>query len=303
MVTGALPNLINAGVTKAGTTSLFGYLGQHPDICLADEKDLDHFSSWRFGEPPAEPLEAYAAHFAHCTGQAYRLDASPDYFTGGEPLVRALDDALPDVRVIMVLRDPVARLWSSYTYKKARGALPDEATFREVFEADLAARESGFDRTRAGEHHRTLSTGFYLENLRPWIDRLGDRCRVVFLEQLAEDPAERMREVFDWLGIDTSVADRLAYGTRNPTVHPRSRGVQRAAHAVNQRADALFRRFPRLESALRGAYAKVNAGDLGERFEPRDRECVAELYADATRGLGDYLRDHGYRDLPTWLRA
>lgn len=302
-MSGGLPNLINAGVTKAGTTSLFGYLGQHPDICIADEKDLNHFSPWRFGATPTESLADYAAHFAHCSGQRYRLDASPDYFTGGEPLVRALDAALPDARVVIVLRDPVKRLWSSYTYKKARGALPDETTFREVFEADLAARLSGFDRTREGEHHRTLSTGFYLEHLQPWVDQLGERCRVVFLEQLAADPAGRMREVFSWLDIDTAVADRLDYDTRNPTIHPRSRGVQRLAHAVNTRADAIFRRLPRLESALRGVYSRVNAGDLGETFDREDRQRVAELYADATRELGAYLRERGYHDLPGWCAS
>ena len=296
-----LPNLVNAGVTKAGTTSLFGYLAQHPDICAADEKDVNYFTPLRFGDPPERSLDEYAAHFSHCTGQRYRLDASPDYFTGGPPLVEALDRALPDARVIIVLRDPVARLWSSYTFKRARGVLPEGSTFRSVFEADLEARRTGADRTRAGEHHRTLSTGFYLENLRPWVDLLGDRLAVVFLEQLAADPVGRMRHVFDWLGIDSGVADRLEYSVRNPTVHARSQGLRRVAETVNRRFDAFFRRLPRLERGLRSLYTRVNAGDLGERFTEEDRDLVTRLYGPATAALADYLRDHGYDDLPRWL--
>src|SRR5688500_8554449 len=63
-----LPNLIIAGVPKGGTTSLFRYLAQHPDICAARNKELRYFDAVRYGEPVA-PLSSYAEHFGHWTGQ------------------------------------------------------------------------------------------------------------------------------------------------------------------------------------------------------------------------------------------
>src|SRR4051794_41003093 len=63
-----LPNLIIAGVSKGGTTSLFRYLAQHPDICPSPIKELRYFEPLRYGEP-LTPIESCARHFEHCTGQ------------------------------------------------------------------------------------------------------------------------------------------------------------------------------------------------------------------------------------------
>src|SRR3712207_9448996 len=63
-----LPNLIIAGVGKGGTTSLFRYLGQHPQVCASRVKELRYFQSLRYGEPMA-PLDQYTRHFAHWNGQ------------------------------------------------------------------------------------------------------------------------------------------------------------------------------------------------------------------------------------------
>ena len=78
-----LPNLVIAGVSRAGTTSLFRYLAQHPDVGTSDVKELRYFSAVRHGQP-LEPLDMYAAHFKACT-QAFAVEATPGYFYGGEP--------------------------------------------------------------------------------------------------------------------------------------------------------------------------------------------------------------------------
>jgi hypothetical protein len=99
-----LPNLLIAGVAKAGTTSLFRYLAQHPDVCPSDVKELRYFSALRYGEDMA-PLESYSAHFAHCEGQRYRMEATPGYYAGGRLVADAVDDLLPGARVLVSFRD------------------------------------------------------------------------------------------------------------------------------------------------------------------------------------------------------
>src|SRR5680860_1846194 len=68
MASGRLPNLLVAGVPKAGTGSLFAYLSQHPDICRADEKEVGYWNYYNprrhSGAPP--PLDDYRKHFAAC---------------------------------------------------------------------------------------------------------------------------------------------------------------------------------------------------------------------------------------------
>src|SRR5688572_22585305 len=92
---GRLPNLVIAGVPKAGTTSLFSYLTQHPEVCGSDVKEPRYFNPLRLGSELG-PIEDYAAHFGHCAGQRYAMEASPGYSYGGGPLARGLREALPD---------------------------------------------------------------------------------------------------------------------------------------------------------------------------------------------------------------
>ena len=94
-----LPNLVIAGVTKSGTSSLYWYLVQHPEICGATNPQVNHFAPLRYGLPP-EPLDAYERHFSQWSGERYRLEKSPTYFAGGHRLVDEIDR---DPRGLVVL--------------------------------------------------------------------------------------------------------------------------------------------------------------------------------------------------------
>src|SRR3954463_13629169 len=93
-----LPNLVIAGVAKAGTTSLFNYLAQHPDICASDVKETRYFEPLRYGEV-LPPIESYTAHFRHRQGERYALEATPTYFYGGRDVPPGIRVTLPPGRV------------------------------------------------------------------------------------------------------------------------------------------------------------------------------------------------------------
>src|SRR5665809_53913 len=119
-----LPNLLIAGVSRAGTTSLFRYLGQHPDVCASDVKELRYFTPLRYGDPPG-PVETYAAHFGGCADTRYRLEATPGYFYGGRALARGIHEVCPaDSRVVVSLRSPADRCWSWFSFVKSRLRIP-----------------------------------------------------------------------------------------------------------------------------------------------------------------------------------
>src|SRR3954466_15902853 len=103
-----LANLVVIGVNKAGTTSLFDYLGRHPDIGLSDLKELRYFTPLRYGEPLG-PLDSYAQHFDHCVEERYAVEATPGYFYGGRPLARAMHETCGSVRTVLSLREPADR--------------------------------------------------------------------------------------------------------------------------------------------------------------------------------------------------
>lgn len=296
-----LPNLLVAGVTKAGTTSLFAYLAQHPEICASSEKDINYFSPLRRGQSQRGPLSIHDRFFAHCSDQPYRLDASPDYFNGGPEVVSAVHHNYPDVRVVMILRDPVSRLWSAFRYRKSLGRLGPEVRFGDFFDECLESYGLGRHHTPEFEHHRTLSEARYAHHLQLWFDTFGDDVRVVFSEQVATTPERVVSDLCGWLGIDVDAAARLEYAPHNVTIEARSRGLEQLARRVNDRADGLFRRAPRLEAVLRQVYARINSAPPSEEMTPADRERVAGFYADANEALRRQLAARGYQRLPAWL--
>jgi len=298
----ALPTIVIAGVGKAGTTSLFWYLSQHPDICASDVKEIRYFTALSEGDGELAPLQEYAAHFDRCAGERHRLEASPQYFHGGAPVARAMQATLPDARVVVLLRDPVDRLWSTFRFMRTRLAdLPPEMTFEDYVGECRAVRER---REPYGERNRlywTIQGGFYDEYLEPWLEAFGDRFRVVFFERMAADPAAAVRSLSVWLDIDPEASASIAYSVENRTVPVRSAALQRLALAVNR--EGLLGGRRRLKEPLRRAYYALNRKAEPERMAAETRQELQQLFAPGNEALSRRLAGLGYTDLPGWLSA
>lgn len=111
------PNLFVAGVPKAGTTSLFHYLALHPDVFPSSRKEPGFFHPFKIKEMDAN-IEVYKKFFAGHSGQKYTIEATPGYFYGSKETANAINDYSPESKIIIVLRNPVERLFSFYKYKK-----------------------------------------------------------------------------------------------------------------------------------------------------------------------------------------
>lgn len=297
-------NLVIIGVPKAGTSSLFTYLAQHPDICGSDEKEtgyFNHYNPWRW-TGPIPPLEDYARHFAHADGEAYAVEATPTYCYGGEPVISAIRTVLGKPKIIIILRDPAERLWSAYTFQRSVGNNPALASFPQYLDTVEQRWRDGVGLVpRSGLHG--LEIGFYANYVGDWLDEFGDDMRVVFLEDMRSDPHRVVEDLCTWLGLDTDVIPTLDTDPRNVTRHPRSRKLAHAARRLKQRTERLDLLPEPAYRRLRELYFRLNSGELSERFEPEMRRRVEGIYRDSNRTTADILRAHGYRDLPAWLRA
>jgi Sulfotransferase family len=298
-----LPNLIIAGVGKAGTTSLFSYLAQHPDICASRIKEANYFTPLRHGEE-LEPLETYAAHFSHCGRERYVMEATPVYFYGGRPLISALKNTLPDARVIVTLRDPSPRLWSYFRFMKTRLKIEREVSLDEYLELALQLRRRGMDRRREHNAYWAFSSGFYSDYISDWFEAFGSAFRVVFFEDLVENPRSVVTLLCDWLGIDQEPAEGFDYSPENRTVLYRSRTFQRMALAVNNRAEGLLRSHPGVKGPLRRLYYFFNRGhDDRAGFGPDARQRLDAIYSASNEKLAAQLTAQGYAELPSWLQT
>lgn len=298
-----LPELVIAGVTKAGTTSLFGYLAQHPDVGVPDEKEIHHYAPMVDGNPPP-PLDEYAAHFARSGERQMYLEASPRYFIGGRPLVERMVDDLRSAgrrpRVVVVLREPVDRMWSSYTYKRSKDRLPADVDLAEFVRRCRRVHDEGLLLDPDHEAYRTLAVGVYADFLPAWVDVLGEDLKVVFLDQLRQ-PTALLTSLCEWAGLDPSPVTDFDTAARNATYQPRSRSLRRAAGWFNDNLAGVLAEASPVRRGLRASYRRLNSGTLDESFDPDVRAELESFYAPTLPPLRDLLHRHGTTDLPAWL--
>jgi hypothetical protein len=286
-----VPNLLLAGVSHALASTLTDGLGRHPQVCLPSTRRIDHFTPLRYGLEVDAPLEDYDRHFARWDGERYRLETSPVYFDGGPELVAAAAAAMPDARVVLLLRDPAQRLWTSYTDKVRRGRLPEAMPYDTFVDRCLALRAGGSDRFEGNRYFRTLSSGFYAEHLPAWLGTFGERASVVFAEHLAVDPARELADVLRWLELDP---EELPEG-------PGADGLPAAGPTRSAFACAVGRLWPLVQRAAGPHHDPVGERLGGPRQGDRQRNRVRGLYSRANRDLAAVLRAHGYHRLPDWL--
>lgn len=303
--TGRLPNLLVVGVPKAGTTSLFAYLSQHPDICPSDDKELGYLNCfnprrWDAGRQ-RPPVQSYARHFSHEQGQRYAMEATPSYSYGGGPVIDGVRQVLTDPRIILTLRDPVARLWSAYTFQRSLGNLPGVRCFDQYLDACERRRLDGTDLDR-GSRLQGLSIGFYADYVGLWLDAFGDRIRILFAEDLARDPRAELADLFRWLDIDDRHAETVDVLARNVTAHARSPRLATAVYSLKRAGDRLGLLPAGVREGLRRGYLRVNAGQQAERLDGRTRARVEDIYRASTAQTARMLAAHGYTNLPGWLQ-
>lgn len=302
-MTARVANLVIAGVGKSGTSSMFAYLAAHPDVCGSTVKETHFFDPVLSGEPVG-PLEEYAAYWSHARGERYRLEATPLYCLGGDAILDAFESLLaPDLRVLVLLRDPVERLAVNFAYMKSKGALPGIDDFDQYVDRCLALRDQGFG-TDPVHGATAWSRSFYGDYLGPWVERLGPRLRLVWFEDLVSDPEGCVRDVLAWLDLDPSAASRIDFRVHNPTTAPRSRLLQRVAVSMHAGVAASLRARPRVRRLAKDAYLRLNGRpneDPAVSVQARSR--LEDAFADSNERLRGLLLEAGWGRLPPWMTA
>jgi hypothetical protein len=294
-------NAIIAGVNKAGTTSLFVSLQTHPQVATSSVKETRYFLPARYRQP-LEPASVYESYFAAAgPDRPVRLEATPSYFYGGDGLIGKIVEVLgPDVRIMVVLREPVSRFVSFFSFQKTRLRIPETMTAAEYLAAADRLAPADFA-DPDNERWFGFLGGCYADFLPPWQAAFGPRLRVMFFEDVMREPATVLRGVATWLGIDPDAFPAAELSSENRTTGFRFRGFQRLALATNDRFERFLRRHPDLKRRLRAAYYRVNGRAAREAVPDEVRDELAARYAEPNARLAAQLGDAGVTDLPEWL--
>jgi hypothetical protein len=204
-----LPNFFVIGAYKSGTTSLYHYLSQHPQVFVPQLKEPNYFAfadversvdSSVFRKSVKTRAE-YERLFQESRNFVAIGDVSPEYMTSPSA-ARAIKRSVPEARLIAILRNPVERAYSDYLMYRRDGK-EQMTDFAKALEAQ-PERASRFDPT--GFY---VSTGFYGEQLARYYDVFpAARIKVYQLEDLQSSATRTLSHMFDFLGVESTFAPK-----------------------------------------------------------------------------------------------
>jgi hypothetical protein len=292
---------IIAGVNKAGTTSLFVSLSTHRDIAPSSIKETRFFLPARYGAPLGPPAE-WDAYFSEAADHPVRLEATPSYFYGGAAVALAMRERLVDPHVILVLREPVDRAVSFFTYQKIRLRFPADCSITEYLAAADRLTPPDFQDPE-NEKYMAFRGGCYADFLPGWLDVLGsERVRVIDFARLVGDQAATLRDTATWLGLDPEGFPAEAASSENRTTGFKNQSFQRIALAGNDRLERVLRRHPQLKQKLRALYYRLNGRPTEEHVPDAVRDELTARYAEPNARLARQLDAAGI-PLPIWLSS
>jgi len=183
------PNFLIVGAGKSGTTTLADWLRQHPQVFIPAVKELNYFA----GIPdllgrPNKTWGAYLSNFEPAGDAAAIGEASPSYLSTPDAAAR-IRDRLPDVKIIILLRNPVDRAFSSYHGAKM-GGRDRHTTFERAIDDAWKGRLCGMNRRERTVRQLPdcVSGSFYFDSVRRYIDLFGkQQVRVWRFEEMVRE--------------------------------------------------------------------------------------------------------------------
>lgn len=208
-----LPDFVVLGAQRAGTTALYRWLSEHPQVLPAAQKEVHYFSvrhrlglDWYRSQ---FPTRAALRHRGGALGRRAQTGEASPYYLFHPHAPDRLARSLPQARLLVLLRDPVARAWSHYHHNRRlgiearsfRAALAIEMRCLPAAEAQLLAHPQR--PVPVHQHYSYLHRGLYGQQLARWMAAVApERVLVQKTEELRTAPGPLWARVQAHLGLD-----------------------------------------------------------------------------------------------------
>jgi len=277
------PTFFLVGAPKAGTTSLFRYLGNHPEVGTSAIKEPCFFAP----EVPVDPAtdatrrdwETYLSLFAHTEGRRAIGEGSVAYL-GSLTAASAIKTRVPTAQILMMLRDPADRLFAHYSAARASGVTTTDY-------------RTWIDDERRREEQRqpiygAIWAGRYATHVARFCEHFpSSQMHISYYDDFTSDPDATLARIFTFFGVDPSVSiDRrerhnVTSTARWPALAPFGPALRRV---LPRDTFTRLRRWSRTRSALAPS--------------PTDRALGIALYQQEIESLSLLTG----RDLTSWLQ-
>lgn len=220
------PNFIVAGAAKAGTTNLYNFLKQHPDIFIPERKECRYFS--QIGDKRRNPFTGKTTAYSDVINNAQRYyalfenqtakaagDISPDYlYYHRETAAKIKSELGTDTKIIIILRNPVERAFSNYLHQIREEET--QASFEEVLEAEKQSKDPS-----TWYSFNLLQSSLYFEAVKTFT-RTFKNTEVLIFEEFIRNQDKNLKDICRFLEVDPDFQFGEAE-TRNKTGAPKNK--------------------------------------------------------------------------------
>jgi hypothetical protein len=299
-----LPNFLIVGAAKCGTSSLHKYLEQHPEIFMSKVKEPRFLSSQVTQFPLKGPgdhkveawyvkkLEDYVRLFEGSDNYTAVGEASADTLYFHEGTIPVIKEFLGDPRIIIMLRNPVRRAFSSYQH------LVRDMREHLSFEDGLREEPNRIKNNWELIYHYTAVSRYY-DSVKAFIDNFTN-VKVVLNEDLEKRPQKVLREIFQFLGVDPNcdINTEIRY---NVSGKPKSQWLHQfffEGNMARRLAQPIVRTLFSQETRIRIAQ-KIQEKNLTRlTISPDTKDRLHQLFETDIRKLEGLLD----RDLSIWRK-
>ncbi len=300
-----LPNFLLVGTAKSGTTSLYHYLKQHPEVYMSEMKEPRFFASSIFkklnhNDPRYEivlksatfTFEDYIKLFENVRKERAIGEATVIYLYFYKIAIHEIKKYLGDVKIIIILRNPIDRAFSAYTY-----LLRDKfeaLSFEKCLEIEKERIKANWSPT-----YFLKDLGFYYKQVKAYMENFS-QVRIYLYDDLKNCTLGLIKDVYEFLEVDSSFVPDMSIRYNTSSI-PRIRVLQR-----------LFFEYKPLKKTLRPLFLNAVGKEKTEKLinyfkdknskkislEPETRRYLVELYRDDILMLQSLIK----RDLSDWLK-
>ena len=299
------PNFLIVGAAKSGTTSLYHYINGHPEVFMPKDKEPMFFVSNIYSRisrnDPRHPIadravvtrfEDYLKLFGSAQdGVSARGEASAAYLFYHETAIPAIKRCLGDIKIIIILRNPIDRAFSSYCHLVRDGV--ESRSFEAFLAEESRRRHENWDILNFPK-----ALGLYYEQVKAYLDAFSE-VKVLLLDELKAERAAVLRDVFAFLEIDEHYTPPVQQVFNN-SGRPKNQTLHRlisSRHPLKVMAtSALKKVFPehkvaKLKSTIKGK------NTVKPKIDPQTREELKQFFVEDLKKTQDLIG----KDLSHWL--
>jgi hypothetical protein len=275
------PNFFFVGAPRSGSTSLYYYLKQIPEIYMCPGKEPHYFHSSKFRDMYGETIrdeKKYLELFQGVENEVAVGEATASYLEDPESPA-LIHQVVPHAKIIMILRDPIERAFSHYLVDVRLKLF--KLSFHDIIRMD-------FDSLKKNPYmQEILEAGFYSQQVIRYLQFFGtDKVKILIFEEFIRDPKGKVEEILRFLDVNHNFHD-FKVDAHNEFAVDRVPFAQDVINnmIIRKIAHCLMPASARLYVAEKILAKKIPKPKMAEE----DRIFLQNLYRDDVQKLGDIL--------------